>query len=107
MSCIVSRLLTDVTPARRRQLPVGAGEDRGSGAGCGRPRLVLLCVPPGLTTPSIAHARASAWYFALSYAYASAYAFAWVLSAPAGRSIPISQQPTAIKTAKPPLQRAP
>ena len=54
MSCIVSRLLTDVTPARLRQLPRTGRRGQGSGAGGGRPPLVLLRVPPGLTSESIA-----------------------------------------------------
>src|SRR3984957_15344909 len=54
MSCIVSRLLTDVTPPRLRELPRTGRRGQGSGAGCGRPRLVLLRVPPGLTSESIA-----------------------------------------------------
>src|SRR5216684_1716982 len=78
-------------------MPVTSRRAQGSGAGRGRPRLVLLHVPPGLTGPSISHARASAWYFALSYAYASAYAFALGTVRTHNRSIQISPQAPAVE----------
>src|SRR6185437_8221836 len=72
MSCMVSRLLTDLTRSADWRGAVTRPE-RWTGRTTLRPTPVWASLqrPPGLTTLSLSHARASARYFALSYAYAS------------------------------------
>src|ERR1700733_8953212 len=71
MSCMVSRLLTDLTRSADRRIAATGPEHWDPAARAADSRLVYLHCPPGLTQLSLAHARASARYFALSYAYAS------------------------------------
>src|SRR5882724_1269650 len=71
MSCMVSRLLTDLTRSADWRVAV-TGPERWTGRHRGHSGVGLFVLSPGLTELSLSHARASARYFALSYAHAYA-----------------------------------
>src|SRR5690348_1239892 len=71
MSCMVSRLLTDLTRSADWRVAV-TGPERWTDRHRGHSGLGLFGIPPDLRDMSLSHARASARYFALSYAHADA-----------------------------------